>query len=93
MTPIFRGTVFGAEALRAGIGGISYRRRGLDYRTVSWAVARFGRRAAADRRFAGLTKKAALQIQNPDPAEKPPVFAKCTECVKIARKISLTNEL
>ena len=39
---------------------------GLDYRTVSWAVARFGRRAAADRRLAGLTKKAALQIQNPE---------------------------
>ena len=42
---------------------------GLDYRTVGWAVARFGRRAAADRRLAALTKKAVRQIQNPDSAE------------------------
>ena len=39
---------------------------GLDYRTVSWAVSRFGRRLTQDRRLAALTKKLTRQIQNPE---------------------------
>lgn len=39
---------------------------GLDYRTVSWAISRFGQRLSKDQKLAALAKKVARQIQNPE---------------------------
>jgi len=39
---------------------------GLDYRTVGWAVARFGQRVTQDRSLAELMRRAEAQIKNPE---------------------------
>jgi len=39
---------------------------GLDYRTVGWALARFGQRLKEDRRLAELLSEAEAQIKNPE---------------------------
>jgi hypothetical protein len=39
---------------------------GLDYRTVGWAIARFGRRVAADRRLGQELERARDNIKNPE---------------------------